>query len=83
MRQFLVLCTGLAFLATGGVSGQTPKQKAEVENLLKILKDAKDPKARAGAANQLSDLGQIRTVLIRAAEPAVLVNQYTETFVSI
>ena len=75
MRQFVVLCAGLAFLIANGlneVSGQTPKQKEEVEGLVKALKTSKDPKTRVSAANQLTELGTVRTVLMRAAEPALI-----------
>jgi HEAT repeat protein len=71
MNRVPVLLLGVLFL-TGGASGQTAKQKEEVERLVKQMTTAKDPKVRAGAANELGQLGLVRTALIRAAEPALL-----------
>lgn len=72
MRRLVVLLTGLLFLIGNGLSGQTAKQKEEVESLVKTLKTAKDPKTRVNAANELTNLGTIRAILIRAAEPSLI-----------
>ena len=72
MRQLLVLLTGLLFLIGNGVSGQTAKQKAELDALIKVLQTAKDPKARVNVANEMTQLGLVRVTLIRGAEPALI-----------
>jgi len=68
MKRVLVglCCLGLAL--GGSVSGQTAKQKEEVEYLLKQLKTAKEGKARASAANELRELALVRVQLVKPAE---------------
>src|SRR5580698_5929520 len=72
MRRLFILLTGLAFLIGNGLSGQTPKQKEELESLVRVLKTAKDPKARVNAANEMAQLGLVRITLIKAAEPTLI-----------
>jgi HEAT repeat protein len=72
MRRLVVLLTALLFLIGNGLNGQSAKQKEEVEAYLKTLKNAKDPKARVNAANELTNLGMVRSLLIRAAEPGLI-----------
>ena len=70
MKRLIVVLTGLLLLIGSGASGQT-KQK-EAEGHLKTLQTSKDAKARAEAANQLAELGQVKITLIRPAEPALV-----------
>src|SRR5262245_59610699 len=72
MKRLVIgfLCAFLAL--SGGIQAQTAKQKEEVEAYIKALKSAKDPKARAGAANALSDLALVKTSLARPAEVTLI-----------
>src|SRR5262245_35529833 len=71
MKRLLVALTCLV-LTVGGSNAQTAKQKEDVERLIKSLTSAKDPKARAGAANALTDTAMVKTSLVRPAENALV-----------
>lgn len=72
MKRLVAALALSLFLFGAGVQGQTAKQKEQVDALVRQMKTAKDPKARAGAANELTNLGMVRTAIIRAAEPALV-----------
>jgi HEAT repeat protein len=72
MKRLLVVLTCLVLAAGGGVRAQTAKEKERVEALIKVIKTSKDAKQRAGAANEIADIGQVRLVLARPAEAALI-----------
>ena len=71
MKRLAIGLTCLLLGLSGGASAQV-KSKAEVDDLVKVLKTSKDPKGRAAAANELAQTGLVRLALIRPTEPALI-----------
>jgi HEAT repeat protein len=71
MKRLAIGLTCLLLGLSGGATAQV-KTKAEVDDLVKVLKTSKDPKARVSAANELAQTGLVRLALIRPTEPALI-----------
>src|SRR5262245_57071741 len=73
MRRCAVgfVCLTLILVATVA-EAQTPKQKADVEALIKLLKTSQDPKQRAAACNEITELASVKIALVKPAVPSLL-----------
>lgn len=71
MRQVLLLGLLLSLGSTVAAQ-QAAKNKAGVDNLIKVLKTSKDAKQRAAAARDLGETALIRVSLVQPAEPALI-----------
>lgn len=71
MKRLVIGLTCLLLGLSGGASAQV-KTKAEVDELVKILKNSKDPKGRAAAVNELTQTGLVRLAMIRPTEQTLI-----------
>lgn len=71
MKRLAIGLICLLLGLSGGASAQV-KTKAEVDELVKILKNSKDPKSRAAAANELTQTGLVRLAMIRPTEQTLI-----------
>src|ERR1700690_2398537 len=72
-RLFVAVALSGLLLAVGrDATGQSSKQFEQVQGLIKTLKTSKDAKARAAAAKELLEIGQVKLALVRPAELSLI-----------